>query len=88
MVLDLGYQPERVQAAIYLLFHALLDSLTLLFAISFVFSSLGSLCMFLFYGNDDQISAHNNSIFLPICLVANDYVSKSDQYYLRTFNIR
>ena len=36
-----GYQPERVQAGIYLLFHTLLASLPFLVGILFVYNSLG-----------------------------------------------
>lgn len=59
----------------------------MLFAILFIFISLGSLRIFLLCGNDDQIPVPNNSVFLPIC-VATDYVSKSDRCYLLTFNIK
>lgn len=52
LILGWGYQPERVQAGIYLLFYTLLASLPLLVGILFVYSSLGSLCLFLLGGND------------------------------------
>ena len=47
MLLILGwvYQPERVQAGIYLLFYNLLASLSLFVGILFVYNSLGSLCL-------------------------------------------
>jgi len=41
VVLGWGYQPERVQAAINLLFYTLLASLPLLVGILFVYNSLG-----------------------------------------------
>nr|YP_009250761.1 NADH dehydrogenase subunit 4 [Rhinotermes hispidus]AMX23114.1 NADH dehydrogenase subunit 4 [Rhinotermes hispidus]URH16770.1 NADH dehydrogenase subunit 4 [Rhinotermes hispidus] len=47
LILGWGYQPERVQAGIYLLFYTLLASLPLLVGILFVYHSLGSLCLFL-----------------------------------------
>nr|WNL54337.1 NADH dehydrogenase subunit 4 [Amitermes foreli] len=51
LILGWGYQPERVQAGIYLLFYTLLASLPLLVGILFVYNSLGSLCLFLLSGN-------------------------------------
>jgi NADH-ubiquinone oxidoreductase chain 4 len=51
LILGWEYQPERVQAGIYLLFYTLLASLPLLFGILFVYNSLGSLCLFLLSGN-------------------------------------
>nr|AQP29942.1 NADH dehydrogenase subunit 4 [Diversitermes sp. A TB-2017] len=50
LILGWGYQPERVQAGIYLLFYTLLASLPLLVGILFVYNSLGSLCLFLLSG--------------------------------------
>jgi len=41
LILGWGYQPERVQAGIYLLFYTLLASLPLLVRILFVYNSLG-----------------------------------------------
>ena len=46
LILGWGYQPERVQAGIYLLFYTLLASLPLLVGILFIYISLGSLCLF------------------------------------------
>nr|YP_010987444.1 NADH dehydrogenase subunit 4 [Macrotermes herus]WON65876.1 NADH dehydrogenase subunit 4 [Macrotermes herus] len=51
LILGWGYQPERVQAGIYLLFYTLLASLPLLVGILFVYSNLCSLCFFLLLGN-------------------------------------
>lgn len=55
LILGWGYQPERVQAGIYLLFYTLLASLPLLVGILFIYNSLGSLCLFLLGGNDSLI---------------------------------
>nr|QZK22086.1 NADH dehydrogenase subunit 4 [Amitermes sp. QLD_231] len=55
LILGWGYQPERVQAGIYLLFYTLLASLPLLVGILFVYNSLGSLCLFLLGGNDSLV---------------------------------
>jgi NADH-ubiquinone oxidoreductase chain 4 len=49
-ILGWGYQPERVQAGIYL-FYTVLASLPLLVGILFIYSSLGSLCFYLLCGN-------------------------------------
>nr|AQP29027.1 NADH dehydrogenase subunit 4 [Nasutitermes matangensis]AQP30502.1 NADH dehydrogenase subunit 4 [Nasutitermes matangensis] len=51
LILGWGYQPERVQAGIYLLFYTLLASLPLLVGILFIYNSLGSLCLFTLSGN-------------------------------------
>lgn len=51
LILGWGYQPERVQAGIYLLFYTLLASLPLLVGILFIYNSLGSLCLFLLSGS-------------------------------------
>ena len=51
LILGWGYQPERVQAGIYLLFYTLLASLPLLVGILFIYNSLGSLCFLLLSGS-------------------------------------
>nr|AQP27213.1 NADH dehydrogenase subunit 4 [Odontotermes sp. BDIT087] len=51
LILGWGYQPERVQAGIYLLFYTLLASLPLLVGILFIYNHLCSLCFFLLYGD-------------------------------------
>nr|QYK19291.1 NADH dehydrogenase subunit 4 [Macromia amphigena] len=48
LVLGWGYQPERVQAGIYLLFYTLFASLPLLVAIFFLYSWTNTLNMFMF----------------------------------------
>nr|QXI86599.1 NADH dehydrogenase subunit 4 [Astalotermes sp. D JRA-2021a] len=55
LILGWGYQPERVQAGIYLLFYTLLASLPLLVGILFVYNSLGSLCFYLLCGNSSLV---------------------------------
>ena len=55
MILGWGYQPERVQAGIYLLFYTLLASLPLLVGILFLYNSLGSLCLFLLCGDSSLV---------------------------------
>nr|UQJ75100.1 NADH dehydrogenase subunit 4 [Comatermes perfectus] len=56
LILGWGYQPERLQAGIYLLFYTLLASLPLLVGIFFIYNSLYSTCFFVmssgnFFGN-------------------------------------
>jgi len=55
LILGWGYQPERVQAGIYLLFYTLLASLPLLVGILFVYNSLGALCLFLLCGDNSLV---------------------------------
>ena len=55
MILGWEYQPERVQAGIYLMFYTLLASLPLLVGILFIYNSLGSLCLFLLCGNSSLV---------------------------------
>nr|WHM51831.1 NADH dehydrogenase subunit 4 [Cryptotermes bracketti] len=47
IILGWGYQPERLQAGVYLLFYTLLASLPMLVGIFYVFSSLCSVSFFL-----------------------------------------
>jgi NADH-ubiquinone oxidoreductase chain 4 len=51
LLLGWVYQPERVQAGIYLLFYTLWASLPLLFGILFIYNFLVSLCLYLLCGN-------------------------------------
>jgi NADH-ubiquinone oxidoreductase chain 4 len=51
IILGWGYQPERLQAGIYLLFYTLLASLPLLVGIFFVFGSLYSVSFFVLTAN-------------------------------------
>jgi len=55
LILGWGYQPERVQAGIYLLFYTLLASLPLLVGILFIYNSLGSLCLFTLSGSEHMV---------------------------------
>jgi NADH-ubiquinone oxidoreductase chain 4 len=55
LIFGWGYQLERVQAGIYLLFYNLLASLPFLVGVLFVYNSLGSLCLFLLCGNSSLV---------------------------------
>nr|URX53624.1 NADH dehydrogenase subunit 4 [Postelectrotermes sp. 1 AB-2022a]URX53676.1 NADH dehydrogenase subunit 4 [Postelectrotermes sp. 1 AB-2022a]URX53741.1 NADH dehydrogenase subunit 4 [Postelectrotermes sp. 1 AB-2022a] len=52
LILGWGYQPERLQAGIYLLFYTLLASLPMLVGIFYVYNVLFSTCFFLLGSND------------------------------------
>nr|AQP28009.1 NADH dehydrogenase subunit 4 [Odontotermes sp. D TB-2017] len=64
LILGWGYQPERIQAGIYLLFYTLLASLPLLVGILFVYNSLCSLCLFLLYGG-----MFSSGVLFYVCMV-------------------
>nr|URX53611.1 NADH dehydrogenase subunit 4 [Cryptotermes sp. 3 AB-2022a] len=50
IILGWGYQPERLQAGVYLLFYTLLASLPLLVGVFYIFDSLSSVSFFLLKG--------------------------------------
>nr|QXT44175.1 NADH dehydrogenase subunit 4 [Adaiphrotermes sp. B JRA-2021a] len=64
LILGWGYQPERVQAGIYLLFYTLLASLPLLVGILYIYDSFGSLCLYLLCG-----SGFTGSLLFYVCMV-------------------
>nr|YP_009351243.1 NADH dehydrogenase subunit 4 [Odontotermes javanicus]AQP28990.1 NADH dehydrogenase subunit 4 [Odontotermes javanicus] len=64
LILGWGYQPERVQAGIYLLFYTLLASLPLLVGILFVYNYLCSLCLFLLYG-----AGLSSGVLFYVCMI-------------------
>nr|APT41579.1 NADH dehydrogenase subunit 4 [Psathyromyia aragaoi] len=64
LILGWGYQPERLQAGLYLLFYTLLASLPLLITILYLYMSLGSLD-YLFY---NLINEFNLYIYLSLIL--------------------
>nr|QTC08222.1 NADH dehydrogenase subunit 4 [Chauliodes pectinicornis] len=49
LILGWGYQPERLQAGVYLLFYTLFASLPMLLSILFLYSDLSTLIMYFFY---------------------------------------
>nr|YP_009708252.1 NADH dehydrogenase subunit 4 [Figulus binodulus]QEV84358.1 NADH dehydrogenase subunit 4 [Figulus binodulus] len=55
LVIGWGYQPERIQAGVYLLFYTLLASLPMMVAIFFYYSRSGSLDFFFFEGSIDLL---------------------------------
>jgi len=64
LILGWGYQPERIQAGIYLLFYTLLASLPLLVGILFVYNSLGSLFLFVLCG-----SSSFSGVLFYVCII-------------------
>nr|UDF83751.1 NADH dehydrogenase subunit 4 [Trichopsidea sp.] len=62
LILGWGYQPERLQAGIYLLFYTLLASLPLLLGIFYLYESSSSMIFFLMDGVD-------NYSLLYLCLI-------------------
>jgi NADH-ubiquinone oxidoreductase chain 4 len=63
LILGWGYQPERLQAGIYLLFYTLLGSLPLLIGILFMYNSLNTLSFSLL------INFNLNYIFFYFCMI-------------------
>nr|URX52898.1 NADH dehydrogenase subunit 4 [Glyptotermes sp. 3 AB-2022a] len=63
LILGWGYQPERLQAGIYLLFYTLLASLPMLVGIFYVYSVLNSTCLYLL------LSLDSFSILFYFCMV-------------------
>jgi NADH-ubiquinone oxidoreductase chain 4 len=63
LILGWGYQPERLQAGIYLLFYTLLASLPMLVGIFYVYDFLGSTCFYLF------VRLNSLSILFYFCIV-------------------
>jgi NADH-ubiquinone oxidoreductase chain 4 len=63
LILGWGYQPERLQAGIYLLFYTLLASLPMLVGIFYVYNFLGSTCFYLF------VRLNSLSVLFYFCIV-------------------
>nr|YP_010826791.1 NADH dehydrogenase subunit 4 [Porotermes planiceps]UYX57308.1 NADH dehydrogenase subunit 4 [Porotermes planiceps]WHM51961.1 NADH dehydrogenase subunit 4 [Porotermes planiceps] len=63
LVLGWGYQPERLQAGIYLLLYTLLASLPLLVGIMSIYNVFSSLCFF------SMIDVYFSSVFFYFCMI-------------------
>jgi NADH-ubiquinone oxidoreductase chain 4 len=63
LVLGWGYQPERLQAGIYLLLYTLLASLPLLVGIMSIYNVFSSLCFFSLGG------IYFSGIFFYLCII-------------------
>nr|YP_010557160.1 NADH dehydrogenase subunit 4 [Aporia hastata]UYX58343.1 NADH dehydrogenase subunit 4 [Aporia hastata] len=57
LILGWGYQPERIQSGLYLLFYTLFMSLPLLLGLFFIFNNINTMVMYLykFYGSNSFI---------------------------------
>nr|YP_010284554.1 NADH dehydrogenase subunit 4 [Xoanodera maculata]UKQ56297.1 NADH dehydrogenase subunit 4 [Xoanodera maculata] len=55
LIVGWGYQPERIEAGVYLLFYTLLVSLPMMVAIFFFYETFGTLEFFLMLNNMDNI---------------------------------
>jgi NADH:ubiquinone oxidoreductase subunit 4 (subunit M) len=66
LILGWGYQPERLQAGIYLLFYTLFPSLPLLVGILFIYNISGSLCLFLLCGNGSLFAGLFRYLFTTV----------------------
>jgi NADH-ubiquinone oxidoreductase chain 4 len=64
LILGWRYQPERVQAGIYLLLYTILASLPLLVGILFIYNISASLCLFLLCGDASLVGG-----LLYVCMV-------------------
>jgi NADH-ubiquinone oxidoreductase chain 4 len=64
LILGWGYQPERVQAGIYLLFYTLLASLPLLVAIFYIYKDNGSL--FIPFMLKDVVLSRSSLLYLAL----------------------
>nr|YP_010865924.1 NADH dehydrogenase subunit 4 [Sinopanorpa tincta]WGT92125.1 NADH dehydrogenase subunit 4 [Sinopanorpa tincta] len=64
LIIGWGYQPERLQAGVYLLFYTLLASLPLLLGIFYIYKSMGSLNMFML----NNLSYSNYLMYLCMIL--------------------
>nr|YP_009704172.1 NADH dehydrogenase subunit 4 [Prismognathus prossi]QEN73230.1 NADH dehydrogenase subunit 4 [Prismognathus prossi] len=53
LILGWGYQPERIQAGVYLLFYTLVASLPMMISIFYYYSLVGSLEFFFFFNSID-----------------------------------
>nr|YP_010602081.1 NADH dehydrogenase subunit 4 [Ocellarnaca nigra]WAM61710.1 NADH dehydrogenase subunit 4 [Ocellarnaca nigra] len=62
LILGWGYQPERLQAGVYLLFYTLLASLPLLIGLFYLYNNEGTLFIFLMF-NDVS------NLYLYLCLI-------------------
>uniref|UniRef100_UPI0030FF2E3E NADH dehydrogenase subunit 4 n=1 Tax=Sinopanorpa digitiformis TaxID=1105299 RepID=UPI0030FF2E3E len=64
LIIGWGYQPERLQAGVYLLFYTLLASLPLLLGVFYIYKSMGSLNMFML----NNLSYSNYLMYLCMIL--------------------
>nr|QWB85878.1 NADH dehydrogenase subunit 4 [Purpuricenus lituratus] len=64
LIVGWGYQPERIEAGVYLLFYTLLVSLPMMISIFFYYESFGTLSFFLMESNLSNIYVYFCMIFV------------------------
>nr|AFQ62405.1 NADH dehydrogenase subunit 4 [Abraeinae sp. MJTNT-2012] len=74
LILGWGYQPERLQAGIYLLFYTLLASLPMMISIFYLYNKLGSL-------DFNYFNVNFNSIYLYMCMII-VFLVKMPMYFI------
>nr|YP_009092110.1 NADH dehydrogenase subunit 4 [Anthocharis bambusarum]AGG40678.1 NADH dehydrogenase subunit 4 [Anthocharis bambusarum] len=75
LILGWGYQPERIQAGLYLLFYTLFVSLPLLLGLFFIFSNLNSMMIYMYKFYE------SNSLILYFSLVM-AFMVKMPMYFV------
>nr|AJG02634.1 NADH dehydrogenase subunit 4 [Hipparchia semele] len=75
LIIGWGYQPERIQAGLYLLFYTLFASLPLLLSIFYIFSEMN--CMMMYFLK----FCNYEFIFLYICLIL-AFLVKMPMYFV------
>nr|YP_009938349.1 NADH dehydrogenase subunit 4 [Lethe oculatissima]QNU07768.1 NADH dehydrogenase subunit 4 [Lethe oculatissima] len=75
LIIGWGYQPERIQAGLYLLFYTLFASLPLLLGIFYIYSELNCMMMYFLKFCD------YNFLFLYICLIL-AFLVKMPMYFV------
>nr|YP_010692465.1 NADH dehydrogenase subunit 4 [Cepora nadina]WBV74618.1 NADH dehydrogenase subunit 4 [Cepora nadina] len=75
LILGWGYQPERIQAGLYLLFYTLFVSLPLLLGLFFIFENINSMMMYMYK------FFYSNSLILYLSMVLAFFV-KMPMYFV------
>lgn len=76
LILGWGYQPERIQAGIYIMIYTIIGSLPLLARLVFVLASFGTTFI---YFNIDMVSIFYNNFFFLFMIIA--FIIKMPIYY-------
>nr|YP_009529038.1 NADH dehydrogenase subunit 4 [Appias remedios]AXU98832.1 NADH dehydrogenase subunit 4 [Appias remedios] len=75
LILGWGYQPERIQASLYLLFYTLFVSLPLLLGLFFIFNNINSMMMYMYKFYE------SNSLILYLSMILAFFV-KMPMYFV------
>merc|ERR1711937_800420 len=76
LILGWGYQPERIQAGIYIMIYTIIGPLPLLARLVFVLASFGTTFI---YFNTDMVSIFYNNFFFLFMIIA--FIIKMPIYY-------